>query len=356
MKKIGFILILIFVALSTSNTFAEIKKSREKDMGGYQIEAGEVFYRFAYPMNVVINFPIKLENSDLASFKILSDSHSKDKNQVYFRHRSIPGADPITFKIRGQFYGVDHTNVYYYWRVVIGADVGSFKALAFEYGQDKNHHYFNELVIADVDNKSFVPLSDYHSKDKNQVYYKTKVIFKADPKTFQSLNAAYGKDQNFVYLETSQIPEADPETFSFLGGRHSKDQKQVYYEKSALLLNLRNTILLNSDYIKDDNQVYRQGRVISGADSRTFVLLDKIGWYSKNKNKVYYLGRPVLGDPATFESIKGSYGKDKDTIYYQGKVVVGADQKTFRTVSNPQLDALDKDYMYKEGKKIEQSD
>lgn len=74
-------------------------------------------------------------------------------------------------------------------------------------------------------------------------------------------------------------------------------------------------VLDNKEYAKDKNNVYYKGRPIVGADAGTFVLL-KAGRYAKDKNHVYLLDTIVVNaDPNSFAELEYPYAKDKKSIY-----------------------------------------
>lgn len=74
-------------------------------------------------------------------------------------------------------------------------------------------------------------------------------------------------------------------------------------------------VLGNKQYAKDKNNVYYQGRPIDKADASTFVMI-KGGPYSKDKNHVYLLDTIVINaDPNTFTVINYPYARDKKGVY-----------------------------------------
>ena len=86
---------------------------------------------------------------DNKTFELLSNTHSKDKNGVYYGVHTLEGSDPKTFEI------INHSI----------------------YGQTP------------------------YSKDKNSVFYQWMKIEEADPKTFQVLDdAGHSKDKAWYYL------------------------------------------------------------------------------------------------------------------------------------------------------------
>ena len=89
-----------------------------------------------------------------------------------------------------------------------------------------------------------------------------------------------------------------------------------------------------ADYGKDSKNVYFEGKIVKGADTKTFEVLsnDKEVKNSGHRAVCYY------------------YAKDKKNVYYQGQVINGADVKTFEVLEN--LYAKDKNFQYEYGEKI----
>ena len=89
-----------------------------------------------------------------------------------------------------------------------------------------------------------------------------------------------------------------------------------------------------ADYGKDSKNVYFEGKIVKGADTKTFEVLsnDKEVKNSGHRAVCYY------------------YAKDKKNVYYKGQVINGADVKTFKVLGD--LKAEDKKFQYEYGKKI----
>jgi hypothetical protein len=74
-------------------------------------------------------------------------------------------------------------------------------------------------------------------------------------------------------------------------------------------------VLSNGEYAKDKDNVFYQGRPIVGADADSFVLL-KGGPYANDKNRVYLLDTIIVeADPTSFKQIEYPYARDKKSIY-----------------------------------------
>ena len=62
--------------------------------------------------------------------------------------------------------------------------MASFSVLTNRYSKDKNHIFYMTNAIKGVDIDSFTVLDDLFSKDKNHVYYTNKRVLGTTPETF----------------------------------------------------------------------------------------------------------------------------------------------------------------------------
>ena len=89
-----------------------------------------------------------------------------------------------------------------------------------------------------------------------------------------------------------------------------------------------------ADYGKDSKNVYFEGKIVKGIDTKTFeVLLNEKEVKNSGHRAVCYY-----------------YAKDKKNVYYKGQVINGAVVKTFKVLGD--LKAEDKKFQYEYGKKI----
>lgn len=94
------------------------------------------FYFFGEPMKV-----------DPDTFQVLSNTHSKDKNGVYYGVHTMEDADPKTFEVINYViysqtpYSKDKTHVYYQWMKIEDADIETFEILD-DSGHSKDKSWF----------------------------------------------------------------------------------------------------------------------------------------------------------------------------------------------------------------------
>ena len=143
-------------------------------------------------------------------------------------------------------------------------------------------------------------------RDKTHVYYGAKRIGGADPDSFRNFGDRSYRDDESVFLwvdyEITQIPESDPETFEVLNVVWSKDAKRVFFENRGFI----------------------------PRDMASFELLE--GLWARDRIAIYYGNREIpQAHRDTFEVLvpERSFGIDRDHVFWQGRLVDGADPKTF---------------------------
>ena len=156
-------------------------------------------------------------------------------------------------------------------------------------------------------------LGDYYSINKGKVYYRDEKIENADIMSFKVLNEDYAKDKNHIYRGSEAIDSSlsgkikDPETFEFFpngiiyGTLYGKDKYNVYYIKNKMLncfdssyfiyevkrINKDKVEVLNNWFIKDDKNIYFEGKILEGVDYNTFEVLPNGDGKDKNRSYEY---------------------------------------------------------------------
>ena len=154
-------------------------------------------------------------------------------------------------------------------------------------------------------------LGDYYSINKGKVYYRDEKIENADIMSFKVLNEDYAKDKNHIYRGSEVIDSSlsgkikDPETFEFLP----------------------NGIIYGTLYGKDKYNVYYiKNKMLNCFDSSYFIYevkrinKDKVevlnNWFIKDDKNIYLEGEILEGvDYDTFEVLPNGDGKDKNRSY-----------------------------------------
>lgn len=142
-------------------------------------------------------------NVDAASFEVLSQDYTKDKNKVYYKWISgsrfwvveVPGADSETFEVLGLSLARDKNHVYIEEAIVQGADSNRVKSIFGSRIWLDTHNVWNDRrKIEEADPETFerIGKSEFgYYRDSKRVYSyfgRLKVVEGADPKTFKSSN------------------------------------------------------------------------------------------------------------------------------------------------------------------------
>jgi len=166
------------------------------------------------------------EGLDVASFEVLSETYTRDKNRVYYKVVS-----------NDEFIVI----------VLPEADPASFELLEGNLTRDKNRVWYSSRIRHGVDAATVKPIEGGPVyKDKNSVFYQYDAIAGADPATFKHVGSGYYADSKRVYWCTDPIPDADPATFKVLG---------------------------DSFVAKDRNRAYRSGEPLDGLDAASLELI-----------------------------------------------------------------------------------
>lgn len=127
--------------------------------------------------------------------------YARDFENVYFRGKNIPGANPVYFQI-------------------LGADLAR-----------DDRHVFKAYHLISADAKNFKCLDERLSKDSYRVYYDDQVISE-DAGHFRYIGkwqkTSFYKDQSKVFVNGKGYRVADIDTFDYAGNGVFTDRYQVY--------------------------------------------------------------------------------------------------------------------------------
>lgn len=155
-------------------------------------------------------------------------------------------------------------------------------------------------------------------------------------------NSGYFTKGEAVYLDGRRIKEADAATFEVL--------------------------TLDEYYAKDQTHVFFHGKVVVGANPKTFAAVkppvdasephassDRSPLYWRDAQHVYFNGKPMEGAEATsFVHFSGPYSKDSNRVYYQERIVEGAIPEKFRIIHTEGV-ATDDNAVFIYGKRSKQA-
>jgi hypothetical protein len=127
--------------------------------------------------------------------------YARDFENVYFRGKSIPGANPVYFQ-------------------VLGTDLAR-----------DDRHVFKACHLISADARNFKCLDERLSKDSCRVYYDDHVISE-DAGHFRYIGkwqkTSFYKDQSKVFVNGKGYRVADIDTFAYVGNGVFTDRYQVY--------------------------------------------------------------------------------------------------------------------------------
>ena len=297
-----------------SNTFEEVSKNE------YYRDKNGVYYYDEYEGTMT-----KLKGADPKTFEGISYTLGKDKNAIYKKENRLSGIDPATFEEIDAAFTKDKNNIYYEDIPMKGIDPKTFEPFVnYTHVKDKNgiYHFYlfnDDLVVEkvelspEIDLKTLQSFENYaeYSKDKNNVYYDFQKIEGADIKTFEPEGFFIGKDKKGVYYKTHKINGIDVNSTEVLENEFYKDKNNIYYRNKKL-----------ENFKPENFEVISSSLVGQNEDFYYFT-------EDKNNNTKFILLENKNVDAETFEVLDEEYTKDKNNVYYKGKILKGADVKTF---------------------------
>ena len=319
-------------------------------------------------------------------FIVLNDAFAKDSLYVYYKEKSIAGADVASFTALDEWYAKDKNRVYYcnesrdgrnYYMtkyqeiaVVEKADPASFTLIEASYAKDNTHGFYAGRAFAVKDIASLTGINHLFAKDNAQAYFNCKPLPGSDGKTFQLLNDSYAKDTGHIYffkpLETVKesvfaLP-CNRDRFQLLAYPFSKDETTVFYENLPLPgADPASFSVLQNGYSKDKNAVYIHAKKITGAHPASFAVLKDDGrltqddYYSSDDLAIYWFDKKLTGAHKTgFTPLGHGYATDGKNIFYKTAVLPHADAGSFKVYPHDvgDADAEDATTKYHSGKKV----
>lgn len=247
-----------------------------------------------------------LPGADPKTFMAFDSSYAGDAGQIYWRGAVIPGAkgyDPsVPFEVLNgnSTRARDKHHVYSSGNIVEGADPATYQMIGDgRIAHDKNDYYavnFEDnlggqyplhmnlaafkLLIPDeptgMNNDPWENLWErIWARDDTKYVVGGKTYPIADPATFEVLHYGYAKDAKQAYFLDKVIPGADPRTFVIVSpdhqanwawtfARYAKDARHVYYMGTVMPEADAATFeVVNEREFKDNNHMYREGRVVT---------------------------------------------------------------------------------------------
>lgn len=135
-------------------------------------------------------------------------------------------------------------------------------------------------------------------------------VVDADPSTFEDLGNGYARDDQKAFLEGRIIEGADGKTFKCLKKPFAVDANHVFILDVMIDADPKSFRIHGQYLTEDKNDYFWRGNPIHVSDKRSFVIIGDKDYYgtkwAKDKNNAYYMGeQPVpLADYDSFHVIK----------------------------------------------------
>ncbi|MFK8136992.1 MAG: DKNYY domain-containing protein [Bdellovibrionales bacterium] len=231
--------------------------------------------------------------------------------------------------------------------------------------------------MENADPETFEVIAKLVAKDKNRAYIGSEIFEGVDHKNMESLWGSYFKDSGSVYFDSQRLKGADP-TVSWMQAEEDILDTWLISDSLSFFLGSKVTGLNStkvrglkgSFYSLNEDLVFFGPKILPNAYASSFDVRKKFGavifgFDQKNVYIKYYLVKEA--DPKSFKLVENSsnfYFVDDQRVYYSNErdrklsvvEVVGADAKTFKIRKLGDSFAFDKNYIYKFGMKIENSD
>lgn len=275
-----------------------------------------------------------------------NNRYSKDKNNIYYLGNygivKLEDVDRVSFVISEQFpFSYDRKNVYYAGKKVDGVTSAGLKVIRrpnepinfisdnknlyrlVEIFDENNRELKSVKAVAvknpKVDFKTFEIFDEWpnYFHDKNNVYYENKLyqiplkkIEEADRKSFTLLNSEFSKDNKNVYYYGNKIKDLNSEEFEFLGNNFIKELDIVYFLKNKDKAYALKTEIGKETYEIVPLNVDTESFKYSDTDTYTNGLTTaESNGYLQDKNGVYYFDMNKLNKFSSdniFSKIEGA--------------------------------------------------
>ena len=261
---------------------------------------------------------VQLKDVDPDSFKVLNPVYAKDCNHVFTSYGNAKVLDPAGFEtldsgytLYGSPYGYSRDSKHVYWfsegsstthASIVRAchKPDTFLSVGDGFGIDDDFVYLEGKKIPESTARYWQKINDKFSKDQKHVYFLNRLIQGANPSTFIHVSDCFSKDNKSVFFQEHILPEADAQQWQLITGtEYSNTNEHAYYcEKILPDVHLPSFEVLNSIYAKDANFVYCRGKIIQGADSKSFCLISSLtddykGSDGIDKFSMYDFEKPV---------------------------------------------------------------
>ena len=282
-----------------------------------------------------------LNNADPLSFISLGMGYGMDKNNIYYKEKTILNADKDSFFVLNWGYAKDKTSAYYKGEKIcdLSCNFRTFKQ-AKGYATDNTYVFHNGKILENSDPMAFNTVGDvsyntgiFLAKDNVCVYLDGEIIDYMDNETIISIGKNFFKDKNGVYYITTLLKDLNSNDVRVLNEYYIADKSKAYYcdNKNITLLNNVNPIGLRirSRLATDNINVYFKGKIIQGLNgAEVDIEYENFCGYLKDKKSVFYYTDKIDADPATFQILDFGYGSDGKYLFFKDKIIKEGDFKS----------------------------
>ena len=171
-----------------------------------------------------------------------------------------------------------------------------------------------------------------------------------------SKRQSYAKDSERVYVYGKVIDGADPKTFKIIGNNLSRDHKAIFRGTDMISDDPEN-FRFEGSLRKDSKFVYHLRDTIHGADPSTYKAITGRRGLGVDKDHVFCNNKLMPNsNPRTFRLVGISYWKDKTGVYDGRCNKLDIDQRTVITLKKQTNFLKDKDHIYVDAKIIKEAD
>ena len=216
----------------------------------YELQDDKVYYRF-WSFEQGGWHAWLLEQADVKSFITIDTKdnlYGKDKSNVFFKNKIIPGADPNTFKPIKKGYAIDAKRVYYYNDSIENSNPKEFEIIDYDFSKNYQNVFYKSktLDVCSVNDFTFV-----YSNKKNNL-------------------GRWSTDGCWYYYNNYKVPSNDYENITIYKESHgiSSDQKYVYqFDKKYFETNKRKVFIKDKGIIVEDtidnNTFYIENNILN---------------------------------------------------------------------------------------------
>lgn len=290
---------------------------------------------YATDGRLVVYMDTVIEGADAGSFKADADwpEYSRDKAHVYYKGKSIPGADPATFAVhaakeadpttggRRIDFCSDKASVYiphwYMPKKLDGAEPSSFVRVNSDWAYDTRMVWFlndsrQGMPVPGMSPEGFTVLPDgqgLYVKNRDMVLFQGKVIEKATPDSFRLLTPQWGVDGDKAYYNGALCEGTiEPGSFAPIPATGKDGDPGYPFHRATNLVSMISET--PQVYAKDKKHVWLKTEIIKTADARSFEHFP-YSFYGKDKKTVYFLGTPLPdADHTSFKPVSPEHAED----------------------------------------------